>query len=364
VRATASSLLAILTGLAVLGASAPNPAPAGAPLVTSPPTRIVVLPAPFTIARCEVRLLPDNQISAALAVENHDLAMRTAVRLDGDVEPVEADGRPIISLEIPVRGAIKSLGSEATMPNPPGTSVARQLPARYVLSQAARVDCLPHRALFANGDVWLRMNIPTTGWAEPARCQALFDAGSFLLAEHSCLALVRPAAIASRAAKRDTASHAALDAKVRDIILAARASSRLGGKGGVGGTGDTTLLLESLDIDTATNDRDDLARLVPGLCHKTPDRFDACIREAQIAARTTYAAATPDERRVFLIRGKDSSDYRGMPCRTGTSQDRRHAKVVWLYCNRYHVMVAEYVFIDGKLKAVQNSQDAPKVVPG
>jgi hypothetical protein len=124
------------------------------------------------------------------------------------------------------------------------------------------------------------------------------------------------------------------------------------------------LILESLDLATAHDDMDDLARLMPGLCRQEVDQFDACIRKAQAAARATYAAATVDERRVFLIRGKDASDYRGMPCTTGTGTVGKHAKVVWLYCNRLHVRVAEYDFLDGKLTKIHDPQAPMRVVPG
>jgi hypothetical protein len=363
VRASVLSILAILTGIGMLGTSAPNPAPAGAPVVT-PAIHIIEMPGPFSFARCDVRLLPGNQVAGTVAYENHDLALRPAIRMDGDVDPINAAGAPIVNFSITVRGMLRAAGSSGAPANAGANTFAQAAPAANDLHAATAIDCLPRRVLFANGDIWMRFDQPHTGGtSEPARCQSLFAAGEFQLAEYSCMELAKRAHRSALYAKPGTPTRPFLEENVRDTILAARASSRRNASG-YDGIGDTSLLLESLDIATASNDLDDLARLVPGLCRQMMDQFDACIRKAQAAARATYASATPDERRVFLIRGKDASDYRGMPCTTDASQKPSQDLTVWLYCDRLQRRVAEYDFVKGKLVKVDDPQNASKPVRG
>jgi hypothetical protein len=362
VRASVLSVLAIVTGFGMLGTSAPNPAPAGAPIAT-PSIHIVELPGPFAFARCDVRLLPGNVVAGTVPYENRDLALRPAIRMDGDVDPVNAAGAPIVNFSITVRGMLRAAGSGGPA-NAGSNTFAQAAPTANDLHAATAIDCLPRRVLFANGDIWIRFDQPRAGGAlDPARCQALFAAGEFQLAEYSCMELAKRAHRSALYAKPGTPTRPFLEENVRDTILAARASSRRSASG-YDGIGDTSLLLESLDIATASNDLDDLARLVPGLCRQMMDQFDACIRKAQAAARATYAAATPDERRVFLVRGTDSSDYRGMPCTTGASQKPSQDLTVWLYCDRLHRRVAEYDFVKGKLVKVNDPRGSSKTVRG
>ena len=115
-----------------------------------------------------------------------------------------------------------------------------------------------------------------------------------------------------------------------------------------------------LDVSKASSALAD--ELPPPPCRSAATDLDVCVEAFRSRALLEYEHASFDQRRVFLLHGRDRFDYRGIPCRKSSTGRVGATREIWSYCDRNGRDDRVYSFADGKLKSVYDPR-ADHIIP-